>query len=76
MNKRSLCERIVLPPGFERLSLKVVPQEMQLMVSVRQILKDKDMKMQEEKSSVNDKKTIRQRRVVGAVMEINIDIVK
>ena len=46
---------------------------MQLMVSVRQIQKDKDMKMQEEKSSVNDKKTIRQRRVVGAVMEINID---
>ena len=31
------------------------------------------MKMQEEKSSVSDKKQIRQRRVVGAVMEINID---
>ena len=34
---------------------------------------NKDMKMQEKKSSVSDKKQIRQRRVVGAVMEINID---
>lgn len=31
------------------------------------------MKMQEEKSSVSDKKAIRQKRIVGAVMEINID---
>ena len=31
------------------------------------------MKMQEEENSNNDKKAIRQRRVVGAVMEINID---
>ena len=31
------------------------------------------MKMQEERNSVTDRKPIRQKRVVGAVMEINID---
>ena len=58
---------------MEAQHLKVVPPYFQSMVSARLIQTDKDMKMQEETSSVRDRKPIRQKRVVGAVMEINID---